>query len=140
MGTRSEAGNNYLLVVVDRANKFLLAYPLPNKTTENVAKKLLELLLTFGIPLSLRSDPGTRRSDPGTRFTADVVQHLCKWLNVTIDYGPSDHPKAQGAVKRLGGGYMKPPWIFAKPGLGDGINMRSQPSGYANNTRSTPAR
>ena len=76
MGARSEAGNKYLLVIMDRASKFLFAYPLPNKTAENVAKKLLELPLTFGIPLSLHSDPGTE-------FTAKVVQHLCKWLNVT---------------------------------------------------------
>ena len=25
---------------------------------------------------------------------------------------------------------MKPSWIFAKPGLDDGMNMCSQPSGY----------
>ena len=78
MRARSEPGNEYLLVIVDRASKFLVAYPLPNKTTENVAKKLLELLLTFGIPLSLRSDSGTE-------FTTEVVQHPCKWLNVTIE-------------------------------------------------------
>ena len=96
MEARSEAGSKHLLAIVDRARKFLFAYPLPNKTTaENVAKKLLELLLTFGIPLSLRSDPGTE-------FTAEVVQHLCKWLNVTIDYNPNDHSRAQGPVERLG--------------------------------------
>ena len=96
MGTRSEAGNRHLLVIVDRASKVLFAYPLPNKTAESVAKKILELLLTFGIPLSLRSDPGTE-------FTAEVVRHICKWLNVAIDYGPTDHSRAQGAVERLGG-------------------------------------
>ena len=58
--------------------------------------KVLELLLTFGIPLSLLSDPGTE-------FTAEVVQHPCKWFNVTIDYSPSDHPRVQGAAERLGG-------------------------------------
>ena len=71
MGARSEAGNKYLLVEVDRASKFSFAYPLPRNTAENVAKKLLDLLLTFGIPFSLRSDPGTE-------FTAEFVQHLCK--------------------------------------------------------------
>ena len=90
MGARSEAGNKHILVIVDRASKFLFAYPLPNKTVENVAKKLLELLLTFPIPLSLRGDPGTE-------FTAEVVQHLSKWLNMTIGYGSTDHPGAQGA-------------------------------------------
>ena len=78
MGARSEAGNKHLLVTVDRASKFLFAYPLPNKTAENVVKKILELLLTYRIPLSLRSDLGTE-------FTAEVVQHLYKRLNATID-------------------------------------------------------
>ena len=75
MGARSEVGNKYLLVEVDRASNLLFAYPLPSNTAENVAKKVLELLLTFGIPISLRSDPGTE-------FTAEFGQHLCKWLNV----------------------------------------------------------
>ena len=87
MGARSEAGNKHLLVIVDRARKLMFAYRLPNKATEKVAKKLLELMLTFGINLSLRSDPGTE-------FTAEDVQYLCKWLNVMIDYGPTDYPRA----------------------------------------------
>ena len=78
MGARSEAGNKHLLVIVDRASKFLFACPLPNETAKNAAKELLVLLLNYGIPLSLRSDPSTE-------FTPDVVQHLCKWLNATID-------------------------------------------------------
>ena len=96
MGARSGAGNKYPLVVVDRASKFLFVYPLPNKTADNVAKKLLELLLMYGIPLPLSSDPGPE-------FTTEIVQHLCKWPNMTIDYGSADHPRAQGAVERLGG-------------------------------------
>ena len=87
MGTRSEAGNRLLLVIVDRASKFLFAYSLPNKTSESVAKNIIKLLLTFGIPLSLRSDSGTE-------FTEEIVRHPCKWLNVAIDYGPTDHPRA----------------------------------------------
>ena len=102
MGARSEAGNKYLRVVVDRANKFLFANPLPNKTVENVAKKLLKMLSTFGIHISLLSDPGTE-------FTGEGVQHICKWLNVTMDYGSLDHPRAQGTVERLGG------WIHETP-------------------------
>ena len=96
MGARSEAGEKHLHVRVDRASQILFNYPLPSKTTENLSKKLLGLLLTFGIPLSMHSDPSTE-------FTAEVVQHLRKWLNVTIGYGPIDHARAQGAVKRLGG-------------------------------------
>jgi len=92
----SEAGNRYLLVVVDRATKFLLAYPLPSKGSLGVSQKLLELLLLFGLPLSIRCDAGGE-------FTAEVIQHLLRWLKVSLDIGPSNHPRAQGAVERLGG-------------------------------------
>ena len=106
MRARSETGNRHLLVIVDRASKFLFSYPIHNKSAENAAKKLLELLLTFGIRMSLRSDPGTE-------FTAEVVQHLCKWL----------------AVERLGGGSMKPSWNFARAGVGNGMNTCNWPYG-----------
>jgi len=55
------------------------------------------VVLTFGLPVSLRSDPGTE-------FTVKVVEHMCRWLNVPIDNGPVGHARAQGTVKRLGGG------------------------------------
>lgn len=34
---------------------------------------------------------------------ADVVQHLCRWLEALIEYVPADHPRSQGTVKRLEG-------------------------------------
>ena len=66
----SSAGNRYLLIVVDRASRFLFAYPLESKDSVGVARKFLELILTFGVPLSIRSDAGGE-------FTAKVVAHLC---------------------------------------------------------------
>ena len=96
MGVKSDAGNKVLLVAFDKASKFLFAFPLPTKEAVGVARKLLEVMLTFGLPLYVRSDPGSE-------FTAEVMQHLCKWLNVTIAYGPAAHPRAQMSVERLGG-------------------------------------
>ena len=133
MRARSEAGNKYLIAKVDRATKFMFAYPPPNKTAKNVAKKLLELLVTFGIPLSLRSDPGTE-------FTAEVVQHFCKWLNMTIDYGPTDHPRAQGAVERLGGRSVEPSWNLQELVLAMGQIRAASHLAASGNTRPTPAR
>eukprot|EP00903_Cladosiphon_okamuranus_P005335 g5333.t1 len=96
MKVKSDLGNQYLLVVVDRASKFLAALPLPTKDALGVSSKLLELLLNFGLPLSIRSDMGSE-------YTARVMQHLCNWLKISLDYGPVNHPRAQGAVERLGG-------------------------------------
>ena len=44
----SSKGNRYLLVVVDRASKFLFALALPTKETVGVSRKLLELILISG--------------------------------------------------------------------------------------------
>ena len=121
MRARSEAGNKHLLVIVDRASKFLFAYPLPNKIAENVAKKLLDLLLNYGISLTLRSDPGTE-------FTQEVVQDLCKWLNATIDMALQTIQELRGLWRGWEGGSMKPPWSFARVSLGDEMNTYGRPS------------
>lgn len=47
----SSGGNRYLLLVAERASRFLLPYPLESKGFVSVAKKILE-------PLSNRSDAG----------------------------------------------------------------------------------
>lgn len=96
MGELSEAGNRYLLVAVDKGSTVLFTFPIPPKETLGMARKLLDLVLSFGIPLLIRSDPGTE-------FMAEVVEHLCRWPDVSIAYGPVDHDCAQGTVERLGG-------------------------------------
>ena len=96
IGTQSLAGNKYLLLVVDKASKFPFAFPLPSKQAEGVARHLMQLCLTLGIPKMIRYDGGGE-------FDARCIEHLCKWVRAYIHYGPADHPRAQGSVKRLGG-------------------------------------
>ena len=62
----SSNGNRYLLVVVGRASKFLFGYPLASKGALEVSRKLMEMMLTFGVPQSIRSDGGGK-------FTAQVA-------------------------------------------------------------------
>lgn len=57
-------------MAVDRTSMFLFAHPLPSKAAGGVANKLLGLMLTFSVTLSIRSDGGWE-------FVADVVKHLC---------------------------------------------------------------
>ena len=91
-----QRGNRYMLVV-DRASRFVFAYPLESKDSVGVARKLLELLLPFGVPLPIKSDAWGE-------FTAKVVAHLCQWLRVQLDHGPADHPRSQWGVERMAGG------------------------------------
>ena len=94
--TPSLSGNKYVLLVVDRASKFPFGFPLETKQAVGVARVLTELCLTFGVPRVIRCDAGEE-------FGAEVVTHLCRWLHADIVFGPSDHPRGQGAVERLGG-------------------------------------
>ncbi|CAB1098497.1 unnamed protein product [Ectocarpus sp. CCAP 1310/34] len=90
----SDKGNHHLLVVVDRASTFLTAFPLPSKKATGLSRKLLELLLIFGLPFSIRCDPGSE-------FTAEMMQHLCRWLKMPLNHGATNHPRAQGAVEKV---------------------------------------
>lgn len=71
----SSAGNSGLLDVVDRASKFVFAYPLESKGSVSVARKLLASFVIYGGTLSTGSDAGGE-------FTAKVVAHWCQWLKV----------------------------------------------------------
>ena len=59
---KCDKGNQNLQVVVDRASKFLAAFALPSKDALGVSRKLLELLLKLGLPLSIRSDMGSENT------------------------------------------------------------------------------
>ena len=97
IGQQTEASNRYLMVVVDKASKFLFASPLPTNNEElGVAVALLDVLLTFGLMISLCSHPGTE-------VTAEVVGDLCQWLSLCIHYDPEDPARVQGISERLGG-------------------------------------
>ena len=91
----SQDRNRYLLIVVDGASKFLFPYPLPSKDAVGVSRKRLELFLTFEVPLSIRKDAGGE-------FIAQKVKYLYQWLRVPIDYGSTNHLRAQVAVNRVG--------------------------------------
>ena len=67
----SEAGNEYLLLTVDKTSTFLFAHPLPSKEAHGVARILLHLFLTFEVASFIRADGGGE-------FTATVIEHLCR--------------------------------------------------------------
>lgn len=72
------------------------AYPLPTNSAEGMAVEavLLGDDLWRTCPL---------QSNPDAESAAEVVVHLSKWLNTTLDHGFMDHSQTQGWVKRLGG-------------------------------------
>ena len=73
------SGNKYILLVVDRASKFLFGFPLATKEEIGVARALSELCLTFGVPRVVLCDGGKE-------FGGEVVTHLCRWLQTDITF------------------------------------------------------
>ena len=96
----SSNGNRYLPVVVDRVSKFLFECLLASKGALEVSWKLMELMLAFGVPQSIRSDGGGE-------FTAQVVGHMCRWLNMTQTHGPADFARSQGEAERRRGWFQE---------------------------------
>ena len=81
--------------MVNKASWFPFAYPLPSSEAHGVARFLLGLCLTFGVPSFIRANGGGE-------FTATVMEHLCRWLKVKIEYGSADHSRGQGGVELVG--------------------------------------
>lgn len=89
----------YLIRVANKAPRLPLASVLPSEQADALARQRLQRCLTSGLPKILRAY-GDRE------LTADVIQALHRWLRAKIQYGPGDHPCAQGYVERLDG-WMK---------------------------------
>lgn len=72
---RDEAGNQCVVVVCMLVQKTVALYPCAEHTALNTARALLQCFATYG-----RFDE--LASDPGTEFTAEVTDHLLRWLGV----------------------------------------------------------
>lgn len=57
--TLTEDENQYIFVMVDYITNWAEAYPLRNKSTEEVTNHLLEFVYNFGAPQRLLTDQGT---------------------------------------------------------------------------------
>lgn len=86
-----ETGNRYLLVLMDRATKFLFIFPLPRESLEPMARLLVKPFLACGVPLVVHSHAGCG-------FIPDVVRHVCGWMKVEQTHRPADHAGSQGVV------------------------------------------
>ena len=84
-----EAGNQYLVVIVDHYLKFVQIYPTKSKDAISVATCLFTYYCNFGKFDALLSDPGSE-------FTADVCQHLHKWLGMDQQFSIVDRHTSNG--------------------------------------------
>lgn len=84
-------------LLVDVSKQVSSSLPIPTEEATRVARKLLELLLTFEMPLSFRRNHGVF-----TRYA--MINNNCLWLKLSIYYAEVEHSRLQGTVARMGGG------------------------------------
>ena len=91
----TESGNKYAVVFQDYLTKWVEAFAVPNQTAETIAKLLVEeIFCRHGAPEHLLSDRGAN-------FLSDLVQEVCRLLNVTKVNTSGYHPQTDGLVEKF---------------------------------------
>ena len=91
----TDDGNKYVLVAVDYFTRWTEAYGIRNQEAATVAKKLVdEVFCRFSPPEQLHSDQGRQ-------FESDLIQELCKLLQVRKTRTTPYHPQCNGVVERF---------------------------------------
>ena len=74
--TPSKTENTYILVASDYFTRWVEAYPISNQEAVTVANKLVdEFFCSFSVPEQLHSDQGWQ-------FEANVMQEVCRLLQI----------------------------------------------------------
>ncbi|CAI5673972.1 unnamed protein product [Oreochromis niloticus] len=94
--TLTDGGNQYICVMVDYFTKWAEAYPLKNKTANEVTSCILDFFYKFGAPKRLLTDQGSE-------FCNKVNYGLCKTLGIQRSLCSPYHPQTNGLVERLNG-------------------------------------
>ena len=86
-------GYRYILVVVDKATRWVELFPLAHLSATTTAQCLLQLVSRYGMYQSLWSDQGTN-------FTAEVTQLLMETMQIKQFFSVPYHPSANGLAER----------------------------------------
>jgi len=91
---RTAAGNEHLLVIVDRFSKMTLAIPLERIDAEIIGAAFLDYWVAAYGP------PATVLSDNGPQFRSTFFQWVCSLLGISNRYSTTYHPQTNGQVER----------------------------------------
>ena len=92
---KTEAGNVYVLVMVDQFTKWVEAVAVPNQTAEVVARAAMDQFFSrMGCPREIITDQGSN-------FESQLFYELCELLHVTKKRTTPYHPSANGQVERM---------------------------------------
>ncbi|KAL1248875.1 hypothetical protein QQF64_022193 [Cirrhinus molitorella] len=91
----AKGGYRYCLVIIDKFSKWVEAIPTRNNTANTVARVLAnQIIPIWGASIQIESDQGTH-------FTGQVMQSMCKMLNIKQRFHLPYRPQSSGIVERL---------------------------------------
>ena len=84
---------NYALVIVDKYSRWPMAYPLRSLNAKAACDALLQVFMTFSIPM-------VNSSDCGSNFTSKLTREFSKRLGCSPRFNTPGHSEASGLVER----------------------------------------
>lgn len=92
----SDAGNMYILSIVDVASRFPEAVPLKKIDSASVAEELIKVFARMGFPEEILSDNGSQ-------FTSEMMSEVLRLLSVKAVHTSPYHAQSNGVVERFHG-------------------------------------
>lgn len=91
---RTEAGNEYILMIVDSFTKWVECLPLPSQTAElTVQAAIMEFFVWFGYPFEMFTDQGRD-------FESKLFRKVCSLLQIHKSRTTHYRPSGNGQVER----------------------------------------
>lgn len=90
----SHNGNRYLLTIQDELTKFISIIPVPDKSSETVARAFIDhYFLNFGSVNKVKTDMGTE-------FMNSLFSELTRILKIQHSHSTPYHPETIGSLER----------------------------------------
>ena len=88
-----EDGNKHIVVLIDSFSRYIMLYPIKEKTSRAVSKAILLMIGDYGAPKTLVSDRGPC-------FISDVLRDLLQFLGTEHEFTLSYSKEENGMVER----------------------------------------
>lgn len=92
--TRTNNGNRYILTIQCNLTKYIVLVPVPTKEAAVLARALVyNFILIYGTFLELRSDQGSE-------YNNEILERICKLLEIKQNFSTAYHPQSIGTLER----------------------------------------
>lgn len=84
----------YYLTVIDAFSKLAQAFEIPDRSTPEVVRALIQYFSFYGVPNKISSDPGSE-------FNNKLLKELLSFYKVDVHIGTPNNPNSMGMIERF---------------------------------------